>query len=611
MVFAAPASSQTTLNPSLPNVPAETADASLGTSGPARLRPAPSGTQVVDERTKSTHPTDIAQTREALPPTQGEFELYVQKQMPPQTLVRRLGFELLAVDGHPLDPSPLVPADYLVGPGDELLLSIWGSVDADLRLVVDRSGRISVPRVGAVQVAGVRFADLPDLVNKRIAQVFKNFQSSLSLGQLRGIRILVTGFVAKPGVHAVSSLSTVVSALAIAGGPTASGSYRNIELRRRGELLGRLDLYQLLLGGDRSADRIVQAGDVIHVPPVGTQVGFVGSVNRPAVLELQAGENVRDALRMVGGYSAVADRTRLAVERLSERFSGRITQLKMPDDGTSALSDGDVLRAFSAVSAALPMGAQSKRVLVEGEVVRPAEYVLPQGSSIRDAIAAAGGLTSAAYLYATELTRESVRSTQQDNYDRALRDLETDLARASGLQRVATADEATAQSASTTATSRLIERLRSLKPNGRIVLQLAPETAELPDLPLEDGDRLRIPARPTTVGVFGSVFNGASYLYAANRTIDEYLRLAGGPTRGADEASVFVVRANGNVISGRQSASWFSRNGAIGSLAALPGDTVFVPEETNKTTALQATKDWTQILFQFGLGIAGIKSATK
>ena len=550
----------------------------------------------------------------------GEFERFVQQQTGLKfPFIRRFGADLVTgIVEQPQTPpqplaemSPMVPEDYLVGPGDEVLVTLWGSVDAELRLQVDRAGRISIPRVGTVQVSGLRMAELPEAVNRRVAQVFRNFQSSVSLGQLRGIRIFVTGFVIKPGSYSVSNLSTVVGALMRAGGPSPAGSFRNIELRRGAEVVGRFDLYDLLLNGDRSADRIVQAGDVVHVGAVGTQVGFIGSVNKPAVLELKPGETVADALRMVGGFAAVADRSRLAVERLAERNAGRVTELALPRDALAKLADGDVLRAFSAVEAVLPSQQQSKRIKVEGEVLRPAEYVLPAGSSIRDAIRAAGGYAPAAFLYATELTRESVQRTQQENYDRALRDLETDLARVSSTQRVSSADEANAQAGKASASTRLVERLRALRPSGRILLQLSPEATDLPDLALEDGDRILVPPRPNTVGVFGSVFNAATYLHAPGRTIGDFLRLAGGPTKGADEGSIFVIRANGNVISGRQSSGWFRRQGDLTELNSEPGDTVFVPEEMDKTTFIQAAKDWTQIIFNFGLGVAGIKSATR
>ena len=586
-------------------------DSAGAVSGPMRLRQAaavslqPSAAAVIDDRDRQA---------DALPPyVAGEFERFVQSHAGSSVDVRRFGAELISggFDGRVSESSPLVPADYLIAPGDEVLLTLWGSVDADLRLIVDRGGRISVPRVGTIQVAGVRHAELQDVVSRRVGQLFKNFQLSVTLGQLRGIRVLVTGFVQRPGAYTVTSLSTVVAALMRAGGPGSSGSFRAIELRRGGQQVAVFDLYDLLLKGDRSADRILQAGDVVHVGPVGVQAGFVGSVNKPVVLELKPGETVADALRIAGGFSAVADRSRLAIERLQDRTGARVVQLDLPAGLGQTLHHGDVLRAFSAVDITLPVQRQSKRVRVEGEVQRPAEYVLPEGSTMADALRAAGGLTGGAHVFATEFTRESVRLTQQENYERALRDLETNFARASSSRRIASADEAASETLRSGTTSRLLERLRALKPNGRIVLQMAPDSQTLPDLALEDRDRIYVPARATTVGVFGSVFNAASYLYQPGRSLDDYLRLAGGPTRGADQTSVFVVRANGNVASNQQDASWFKRSSVVGQLQAEPGDTVFVPEEIDKSTFVQSAKDWTQILYQLGIGIAGIKSAVR
>ncbi|MDH4060370.1 MAG: polysaccharide biosynthesis/export family protein, partial [Aquincola sp.] len=154
-------------------------------------------------------------TERAAPPKYrpGEFELFVQRRAgqdaltEPELQIRRFGAELVTGSAEGADLTPLVPPDYLVKPGDELALTIWGSADADLRLLVDRSGRVAIPRVGTVLVAGVRYADLPGVITQRVAQVFRNFQLSVSLGQLRAQRVYVTGFVARPGTYTVSSLA--------------------------------------------------------------------------------------------------------------------------------------------------------------------------------------------------------------------------------------------------------------------------------------------------------------------------------------------------------------------------------------------------------------------
>ena len=364
-----------------------------------------------------------------------------------------------------------------------------------------------------------------------------------------------------------------------------------------------------MLFGRRDADQSLQADDVIHIGPVGRQVALIGSVNKAAIFELKGNETVGDVLMMGGGFTSVADRARVAVERVSERNERRVRQLTLPADAVAPLDAGDVVRAFSAVDSVLPLDRQNKRVRIEGEVQRPGTYILPPESTITDALRTAGGLTASAFLFGTEFNRESVRQTQQVNYDRALRDVELDLTRRAAATRASSQDDAAAQNQQRYAAEQLIARLREVRPSGRIVLQLSPDAKDLPKLALEDADRLYVPPAPTTVGVFGSVFNAGSYLYGDQRKIDDYLRLAGSPTRGADKDSIFVVRANGSVVSAQQDPSnWLGFGGKrIQDVTALPGDTVFVPEEANKTTFLQAAKDWTQVLYQFGLGLAGLK----
>ena len=588
--------------------PAGSGIQAIGAPGPTRLQQV-EASPTTDPRVGRSLPV---LTAPAAPPyVPSEFERYVQSVAPFETTIRRFGADLVTDNALGLlgqDPLSTAPAEYVIKPGDEIALTLWGSVDADLRLSVDRSGRISVPRIGAIQVAGLRYADLSDTISRRVAQVFRNFQLSATLGQLRSVRVFVSGYVQRPGSLTVSSLSSVLHVIMKAGGPNAAGSFRDIRLRRGGREVSSFDLYDLLLKGDRGADQGVQADDVIHVGPVGPQVAIIGSVNQQAIFEMRPGETLSDLLRMAGGFNAVADRTRLAIERLSDRAAGRVSELMLPVDLKANLGPGDLVRAFSAISALMPKERQNKRVRIDGEVARPGDYVLPPGSSLSDAVKAAGGLTGSAYVYGTEFTRESVRQTQQDNYDRALRDMETDLARNASNRRASTADEVAAQTANAAANARLIERMRQIRPTGRVVLPVTPTATQLPDMVLEDGDHLYIPSPGTSVGVFGSVFNTGSFVFAQNSTVDDYLRQAGGPTRGADVGSMFVIRANGTVISSRQSNTFWRPGDEFMGTATLPGDTIFVPEETNKSTFVQSAKDWTQILYQFGLGLAGIKA---
>ena len=585
--------------------PGAAAEGSTAAGGPVRLRqPAQEAPSAQAAGSSGAPVAPIAATPQSLRTRPGEFETFVN--------LPRFGVDMVNdLATGAVDFSPLVPPEYLIQSGDEILVTLWGSVDADLRLAVDRAGRVSIPRVGPVQLAGVRYADLQATLERRVGQVFKNFELSASVGRLRGVRVYVTGFVQRPGAYSVAGLSTVMNAVMRAGGPAASGSFRQIELRREGRAVATFDLYDLLLRGDRAGDRLVQPDDVIHVLPVGPQVALRGSTHKQAVYELKAGETLRDLLRMAGGFSPVADRSRIALERLDARNAQRVVQLPMPENDILQLNNGDVVRVFSAVEAALAVERQNRRVRVEGEVAAPGDYLLPPGSTLADAVRAAGGLTASAYIFGAQFSRESVRLAQAESYERALRDMETDLVRTSASKRVSTAEEGANQAAQSAASSRLVEKLRALQPSGRVVLQVPPDGKALPELLVEDQDRLIVPAKPTSIGVFGSVFNTGNYLYQQGRTLDDYLRLAGGPTKGADESSIFVVRANGHVVSSRQNSGYFGRGNQIATLATEPGDTVFVPEEMDKSTFLQTAKDWTLLLYQLGLGAAGIGSAIR
>jgi protein involved in polysaccharide export with SLBB domain len=565
----------------------------------------------------------------------GEFEIYVQKRLRDPDL-RRFGWDLVVErpagtaarstragspravpplpqpPREPLDFSSVAPPDYIVQPGDEVVLTMWGSVDADLHLIVDRSGRINIPRIGSVMVAGVRYADLPQRIDQQAAKVFRNYQLSVSLGRLRGVRVFVTGFATHPGSYTANSLSTMSSVLFNqAGGPSAAGSFRNVELVRGNKVVAHLDLYDLLIYGRRDADQLLQANDVINVGPVGPQVALAGSVNKPAIFELAPGNTVADLVRMGGGFSSVADRSHIAIEPLADRNGIGIRELQLPFGEGHVLNAGDIVRVFSAVESAQPVERQAVRVQVEGEVARPGQYVLPPGSTTMDAVKAAGGMTGRGYPFGTELYRESVRAKQQADYDHALIDLEQQMRTAAVRAQLRT-DVPAGTPDKVVPIDPLLRRLRSLKPTGRVVLGTAENAAAVPDLALQDGDRLVIPALPTTVNVWGNVFSTGSYLYRGRTTVGDYLREAGN-VRDGDAPRIFVVHANGAVSSTDEDRhGWFGlARDDITNLPAQPGDTIFVPENLDKQSSIQSRKDWAQIFYQFGLGLAALKSLTK
>src|SRR6185437_6551312 len=243
----------------------------------------------------------------------------------------------------PLDRVPVTP-DYIIGPGDELLIRGWGQIDINYRAVVDRTGAIYIPRIGAVSVAGLRYADLNDALKRDIGRVFKNFDLNVTLGRLRSIQIFVVGQVRQPGAYTISSLSTLVNALFASGGPTNRGSMRQIVLKRQGKEITRFDLYDLIAAGDKSKDAQLLPGDVIYVPPVGNLVALAGSVNVPAIYEVKEGENLRQALAYAGGLTTTADGQKAFVDRIDDRHMRHTEEFELNAEGfKTPLKDGDIV----------------------------------------------------------------------------------------------------------------------------------------------------------------------------------------------------------------------------------------------------------------------------
>jgi len=206
----------------------------------------------------------------------------------------------------PLNMTP-VPANYVIGPGDELRIRVWGQVNFQANLQVDRAGEVYLPQVGPVHVEGMPFSELDGHLRKAIGRVYRNFDLTADVGQIRAIQVYVAGQARRPGVYTVSSLSTLVDAVFASGGPSIQGSMRHIELRRGSEVVTDFDLYALLVRGDKSKDVKLLPGDVIFIPAVGAEVAITGSVRTPAIYELREGESLEALIADAGGVSAVID----------------------------------------------------------------------------------------------------------------------------------------------------------------------------------------------------------------------------------------------------------------------------------------------------------------
>ena len=278
-----------------------------------------------------------------------------------------------------------VSADYVVGPGDEIVVRAWGSIDADYRTTVDRNGQINLPKVGTFNVAGVKASDLDRQLRGQIGRLFTNFDLNVSLGQLRAVQVFVVGPALRPGVYTVPSQSTLLSAVVAAGGPAPNGSMRSITLRRNGRVVSELDVYDFLVQGDKSKDVQLTGGDVVVFKPIGPQVALTGSIDTPAIYELRDRQQpLGELLRYAGGAPVLSSPNRVQLERidpaqpLAARF---VEQFRLDAEGSAkTLRDGDILTL-------LPISPQfANAVTLKGHVAQPLRSPYTPGMRIRDLI---------------------------------------------------------------------------------------------------------------------------------------------------------------------------------------------------------------------------------
>lgn len=280
-------------------------------------------------------------------------------------------------------PGNLVPVtpDYVIGPGDELLIQLWGQVTLNSRFIVDRTGSVYIPQVGSVHVAGLHYGQVHDYLKSQIGRVFRNFDLNVNMGQLRSIQVFVVGQAQRPGSYTISSLSTLVNALFATGGPKPQGSLRHIQLKRGNAVVVDFDLYDLLLRGDKSKDVPLLPGDVIYIPPVGPQVAVAGSVNSPAIYELKSGqaETVGEILELAAGLTSVASSESVRLERVDERRLRSVIQIPLDAQGrATVLQDGDLLELIAVVN------QYKDAVTLRGNVANPGRYAWKSGMRIRD-----------------------------------------------------------------------------------------------------------------------------------------------------------------------------------------------------------------------------------
>ncbi|HHG3162781.1 TPA: SLBB domain-containing protein [Vibrio parahaemolyticus] len=322
------------------------------------------------------------QVVEQRPVTSSATEVKVNDAEKDEQGLKRFGLDLFA--GSPTTFAPIsdvpVPADYTVGAGDEIVIQLFGKENTTHRLRVNRAGIINFPSLGPVQVAGMTFSDVRDSLNQRVKEQMIGVRSDISLGEMRTMQVFVMGDAYKPGAYTVSALTTISQAIYYSGGFSESGALRNVQLKRNGQVIRKLDMYDLLLKGDARNDIRLLPGDVVFIGALGNTISIDGEVNRPAIYEIKPGETYKQAIQMAGGFTANAYSDQIEVKRYAAKGARDALTLNFSQshDQQTKVKDGDVVNVLKKNE------ELTRYVQIEGDVRHPGYIEWKSGLRIAD-----------------------------------------------------------------------------------------------------------------------------------------------------------------------------------------------------------------------------------
>ncbi len=335
-----------------------------------------------------------------------------------ETYVRGLDFSEISMEigqfGYDLfdeSPTTFAPADmlsvandYPLGTGDQILITLWGKINLDYTLMINAEGNIVIPEIGILHLSGQTFSESKVFIEKELSRYYRasEIKMNISMGDLRSIRVFVVGKVLYPGSYTLSSFSTLINALFASGGPNKSGTLRDIQVKRNGKIITHFDLYDFLLGGDKTKDVRLLPEDVIFVPPVGPMAGIAGGVKIPAIYELKEETSLTDLVAMAGGLTPTAFNGRAQVQRVQDHRLIALSERDLTDTSVDfPIKDGDIVKIF-------PVVERKEVVQIFGAVGHPGEFGLtPDVTKMRDVLKQSGGLLDHA-LNEAELTRVSI-----------------------------------------------------------------------------------------------------------------------------------------------------------------------------------------------------------
>ena len=491
----------------------------------------------------------------------------------------------------PINNAP-VSNNYILGPGDKLVINLYGAITKKYESFISREGTFFLPPLGPISLIGMNYGEASELIKERVQRELIGSEASMTLKEIRAMSIYILGEAYQPGKFTMSGLSTVSNALIVSGGVNENGSLRNIQIKRNNKIIATYDFYEFLLKGSLENDVQLQDGDVIFIPFIKSTSRVGGSFKRPGNYEVLDGESVKEVIGLAGGFDqSVTNDNKVEISYFDKKTNSRV--FKLLDQADLSLN----ITGKTSINVSSKSGYAVETIKISGEVGNPGAYSIRPGDNILDVLRRAGGYNNNSFSQGAIFLRRSVAKQQKQAFLRSADDLEDTI-----VDIVTKGTLTNLSEFSLTPISRLITRLRSEEPIGRMVVDL--DYLSLKNKPalnfkVQDGDELYIPRRPNSISVVGEVLYGSTLSFDPAIGVNEYINLSGGLKDSADENKIFIILPNGRSTLVKRSL--FSSSSVL-----IPGSTIVVSRDPRPFDALNITRIVTPILADLATSAAAI-----
>lgn len=470
--------------------------------------------------------------------------------------------------------------DFELGVGDTLIINLWGKLEDKYTLVIDKDGKILIPRIGSVYVVGNTLEEAKEKIKNGLSQKYVNVQFDLSLGNVQDIRVSVLGNVKKPGMFSVNPFAKVVDGLISAGGPTENGSLKSVKLIRGNKVVNVFDYYQFVLKGDDSKNIALQHGDKVFVPICENLIAIRGDVARPGIYEMDKENTLSDVVEIAGGLLPSKFTKKIQVIRFEKSTKQMMVAKEIVFDDFNKVKESkdDVKLEYQdtiVVTTEFNFSPFTKDIMnmvtIYGEVTTPGRYIIEDGETLTSLIKRAGGITGFAYPEGAILKKVVVKEKQKEFVNNIVMMKEMDILEeeAKLAKAIVTEEEKRMLQSAIDRKRKALNLFAVKEPNGRVIMDL-PKIfkGEEDDVVLEKNDDLYIPPIPNWVLVNGAVYNPESVIFEEGQKLSYYLEKVGGPIRTANVDEIYIIKPDGSVIKKSSGAETISR-----------GDIIVVPEK--------------------------------